>query len=60
MGDSYRKDAGMDEAMAQKDRAGYTVDVSDVTGGKTKMIGEGCGQEVGNDQPIDLTTPSNK
>jgi hypothetical protein len=55
-----RKDLAMNEAMAQQDRAGFKIESVHVTGGKTVKIGEGCSQEVGNMQSIDLNTPGNK
>ncbi len=54
---NYRDDAAMDESMAQKDRAGFTVEISNVTGGNSKAVGEGCCQEVGNPQPLDSGKP---
>jgi len=41
------KGAGDDPAMAQSDRAGYSVDIQSMTGGKLKDITEGGTREVG-------------
>lgn len=56
-----RKDLGMNEAMAQKDRAGFTIESVHVTGGKTVRVGEGCSQEVGNEyDSLGSNKPTNK
>jgi len=41
------KAAGDDEGMAQSDRAGYSVDIQSMTGGKYKQISEGGTREIG-------------
>jgi len=49
--------AGDDQGMAQKDRAGYSTDVANVTSGKTADVMEGGTQEIGNPQPLDGGAP---
>lgn len=47
------KEAGMDEEQAQKDRAGFTTTVENVTTGVKKPFDEGGGMEVGNPYDAD-------